>query len=137
MLRKLVALEIIFEIFRRESAPIDHTPLYYASSACAAFRFAFATRNIVTLFGRIVVSGTSGAGVGGMAGNPLAGAAGAAFNQVAGVTGNDVPEFRLTFRRCAFDLARRLNRDLRNIPSMPELLGSILARAETAAQGPA
>jgi len=33
MLRKLVALEIIFEIFRRESAPIDHTPLYYASSA--------------------------------------------------------------------------------------------------------
>ncbi len=32
MLRKLVALEIIFEIFRGESAPIDHTPLYYASS---------------------------------------------------------------------------------------------------------
>ena len=30
MLRKLVSLEIIFEIFRRESAPIDHTPLYYA-----------------------------------------------------------------------------------------------------------
>jgi hypothetical protein len=30
MLGKLVALEIIFEIFRCESAPIDHSPLYYA-----------------------------------------------------------------------------------------------------------
>jgi hypothetical protein len=70
-----------------------------------------------------------------MAGNPLAGAAGAAFNQVAGVIGNDVPEFRLIFGRGAFDLARRLNRDLRNIPRMPELLGSILTRAENAALG--
>ena len=76
-----------------------------------------------------------GAAVGGMAGNPLAGAAGAAFNQVAGVIGNDVPEFRLSFRLGAFDLARRLNRDLRNIPRMPELLGSILTRAENAALG--
>jgi len=109
--------------------------LYYASSACAAFRFAFATRNIVTLFGRIVVSGISGAAVGGMAGNPLAGAAGAVLTQAAGVIGNDVPEFRLIFGRGAFDLARRLNRDLRNIPRMPELLGSILTRAENAALG--
>jgi hypothetical protein len=70
-----------------------------------------------------------------MAGNPLAAAAGAVFNQVAGVIGNDVPEFRLIFRRGAFDLARRLNRDLRNIPRMPELLGSILTRAENAALG--
>ena len=135
MLRKLVSLEIIFEIFRRESAPIDHTPLYYASSACAAFRFAFATRNIVTLFGRIVVSGISGAAVGGMAGNPLAGAAGAVLTQAAGVIGNDVLEFRLIFRCGAFDLARRLNRDLRNIPRMPELLGPILTRTENAALG--
>ena len=69
-----------------------------------------------------------------MAGNPLAGTAGAVFNQVAGVISNDVPEFRLTFRRGAFDPARRLNRDLRNIPRMPELLGSILTRTEKAAQ---
>jgi hypothetical protein len=47
----------------------------------------------------------------------------------------DVPEFRQIFRRGAFDLARRSNRDLRNIPSMPELLGSILTRAENAALG--
>ena len=55
--------------------------------------------------------------------------------KVAGVTANDVPEFRLIFRRGGFDLARRLNRDLRNIPRMPELLGSILTRAENAALG--
>ena len=84
-----------------------------------------------------MISGIRGAAVGGMAGNPLAGAAGAVFNQVAGVIGNDVPEFRLISRRGAFDLARRLNRDLRNIPGMPELLGSILTRAENAAPGPA
>jgi hypothetical protein len=51
-----------------------------------------------------------------MAGNPLPGAAGAVFNQVAGVIGNEVPEFRVIFKCGAFDLARRLNRDLRNIP---------------------
>jgi hypothetical protein len=70
-----------------------------------------------------------------MAGNPWAGAAGAVFNQVAGAIGNDVPEFRLIFKRGAFDLARRLNLDLRTIPRMPELLGSILTRAENAARG--
>ena len=95
----------------------------------------FATRNIVTLLESVVVSGISGAAVGEMAGNLLAGAAGAAFNQVASVIGNDAPEFRLIFRRGAFDLARRLNRDLRSIPGMPELLGSILTRAENAALG--
>jgi len=95
----------------------------------------FATRNIVTPFEKIVISGISGAAVGGVAGNPLAGAAGAAFNQVAGVIGNDVPEFRLISRCGAFDLARRLNRGLRNIPRMPELLGFILTRAENAALG--
>ena len=57
------------------------------------------------------------------------------FNQFAGVIGNDAPEFRLNFRRGAFDLARRLNQDLRNIPRMPELLGSILTRTEIAALG--
>jgi hypothetical protein len=82
-----------------------------------------------------MISGNSGAAVGGMAGNPLVGAAGAVFNEVAGVIGNEVPEFRLIFKRGAFDLARRLNRDLRNIPRMPELLGSILTRAENAAPG--
>ena len=95
----------------------------------------FAASNIVTSLEKIVVSGIRGVAVGGMAGNPLAGAAGAVFNQVAGVIGNDVPEFRLIFGRGAFDLARRLNRDLRNIPRMPELLGSILTRAENAALG--
>jgi hypothetical protein len=69
----------------------------------------------------------------GVAGNPLAGAAGATFNQVAGVIGNDVPEFRLISRRGAFDLERKLNRDLRNIPRISELLGSILTRTEIAA----
>ena len=70
-----------------------------------------------------------------MAGHPSAGTAGAELNQVATVIGNDVPEFRLIFGRGAFDLARRLNRDLRNIPRMPELLGSILTRTENAALG--
>ena len=70
-----------------------------------------------------------------MAGNPLTGAASAVFNQVASVIGNDVPEFRLIFKCGAFDLARRLNMDLRNVPRMPELLGSILTSAENAALG--
>ena len=100
----------------------------------AAFHFVFASRNIVTPFEKIGVSGISGAAVGGMVGNPLAGAAGAAFNQAAGIR-NDVPEFRLISRRGAFDLARRLNRDLRNVPRMSKLLGSILTRAENAAFG--
>jgi hypothetical protein len=78
----------------------------------AAFHFEFATRNIVTLLENTVLLGISGVAVGELAGNALAGAAGAAFNRVAGVIGNDVPEFRLIFRRGAFDLARRLNRDL-------------------------
>ncbi len=82
---------------------------------------------------KVFFSGISGAAVGGMAGNPLAGAAGAIFNQVAGVIGNEVPEFGLISRCGAFDLARRLNRDLRDTPRMPELSGSILARAEHAA----
>jgi outer membrane lipoprotein SlyB len=56
-------------------------------------------RNIVRWFVEVVISGTSGAAFGGMAGNPLAGAAGAVFNQVAGVIGNEVPEFRLISRR--------------------------------------
>jgi hypothetical protein len=103
--------------------------------SCAAFHFVLATRNIVSLLEKVVPSGISRAAVGGMAGNPLAGAGGAVFNQVAGVIGNDVPEFRLILRRGAFDLARRLNRDLRNIPRMRELLGSILTRAENAALG--
>jgi len=55
--------------------------------------------------------------------------------EVTGVIGNDLPGFRLIFRCGAFELARRLNRDLRNIPRMPELLGSILTRAENAALG--
>ena len=70
-----------------------------------------------------------------MAGNPLAGGVGAVLDQVASIVGNEVPEFWLISRRGAFDLARRLNRDLRNIPRMPELLGSILTRAEIAALG--
>jgi len=40
--------------------------------SCAAFQFAFTTRNIVTLLEEVVISGISGAAVGGMAGNPLA-----------------------------------------------------------------
>jgi outer membrane lipoprotein SlyB len=61
--------------------------------------FVFATRKIAALLEKVVVSGISGAAVGGTACNPLAGAAGAAYNQVAGAIGNDVPKF---------DLARRL-----------------------------
>jgi hypothetical protein len=42
MLEEFVALEIILEVFGRESAPINHTPFYYGSaekvrSATAAF----------------------------------------------------------------------------------------------------
>jgi hypothetical protein len=32
MLEEFVALEIILEVFGRESAPIDHTPFYYGSA---------------------------------------------------------------------------------------------------------
>jgi hypothetical protein len=70
-----------------------------------------------------------------MTGDPLAGAAGAAFNQLSGVIGSGVPEFRLIFRRGAFDLARRLNKDLRTVSRMPELLRSILTHAEQAGLG--
>jgi len=47
--------------------------------SCAAFHFVSVTRNIVTLVETVLVSGISGATVGGMAGNPLAGATGATF----------------------------------------------------------
>ena len=70
-----------------------------------------------------------------MTGDPLAGAAGAVFNQLSSVIGSVVPEFRLIFRRGAFDLARRLNRDLRTVPRMPELLRPILTHAEQADLG--
>jgi hypothetical protein len=70
--------------------------------SCAAFRFVFATRNIVTLL-EIGVSGFGGVAVGGMAGNPMAGAAVAVLNPVATVIGNDVTEFRLISRHGAFD----------------------------------
>ena len=65
--------------------------------SCAAFHFVFATRNIVTLFEKVVVSGISGAAVGAIAGKSRAGAAGAVFNQVAGVFGNEVSKFRRIF----------------------------------------
>jgi hypothetical protein len=32
MLEEFVTLEIILEVFGRESAPIDHTPFYYGSA---------------------------------------------------------------------------------------------------------
>jgi len=32
MLKELVALEIVLEVFGRESAPINHTSLYYGSA---------------------------------------------------------------------------------------------------------
>jgi hypothetical protein len=70
-----------------------------------------------------------------MTGNPLAGAAGAVLNQLSGVIGSGVPEFRLIFRRGAFDLAQRLNTDLRTVPRMPELLRSVLTHAEQADLG--
>ena len=60
-------------------------------------------------------------------------AAGAALNQAASIIGNQVPESRAVFRCGAFDLARRLNRDLRNVPRMPQLLSSILTRTGIAA----
>ena len=41
----------------------------------------------------------------------------------------------MIFRRAAFDLARRFNRDLRNVPRMPELLRPILIYAEQADLG--
>ena len=43
--------------------------------------------------------------------------------------------FGLIFRCGAFDWARRINRDLRTVPRMPELLSSILTRTENAALG--
>jgi hypothetical protein len=84
---------------------------------------------------KILVSGVSGAAVGAVTGDPLAGAAGAVFNQLFSVIGSGVPEFRLIFRRGAFDLARRLNRDLRTVPRMPELLRCVLTHAEQADLG--
>jgi hypothetical protein len=37
VLEDFVALEIILEVFRRESAPIDHTPFYYGGVAQTLF----------------------------------------------------------------------------------------------------
>jgi hypothetical protein len=84
---------------------------------------------------RVFAWGLGGAAVGGLAGHPLAGAAGAVVTQAAAVTGSAVPEFRMIFRRGAFDLARRLNTDLRTVPRMPELLRSILTHTEQADLG--
>ena len=42
------------------------------SPTLPAFHFVFATRNIATPVEKVVISGISGAAVGGMAGNPLA-----------------------------------------------------------------
>jgi len=87
----------------------------------ATFHFVFATRHILTLLEKVVVSGISGAAVGRMAGNPLAVAVALAFklntwnharraNRTTGLVLRQPPEFRLISRRGAFDLARRLNR---------------------------
>jgi hypothetical protein len=84
---------------------------------------------------KVFAWGLGGAVVGGLAGHPLAGAAGAVVTQAAGVIGSAVPEFRIIFRRGAFDLARRLNTDLRTVPRMPELLRSVLTHAEQADLG--
>lgn len=84
---------------------------------------------------KVVTSGLGGAAVGALTGAPIAGAAGGVVNQVAGVISNNAPEFRVIFRRGAFDLARRLNRDLRTIPRIPELLRSILTPTEQADLG--
>jgi len=54
-------------------------PRHCSSPTLPAFYFVFATKNIVTLLEKVVVSGISGAAVGGMAGNPLAGADALAF----------------------------------------------------------
>ena len=93
------------------------------------------TMSPVRTLWKVFTSALGGAAGGAIAGHPLAGAAGAIFNQAAGVIGHDVPEFRLIFRCGAFDLARRLNRDLRKLPRISQLLGSILTRAEIATLG--
>jgi hypothetical protein len=79
---------------------------------------------------KVFTCGLGGAAVGGLAGHPLAGAAAAVVAHVAGAIGDAVPEFRIIFRRGAFDVARRINRDMRTVPRMPELLRSILTHAE-------
>jgi len=84
---------------------------------------------------KIGTAAVAGAVVGAMGGSPFVGAAAAVVNQAANVIGNVVLEFRVLFRRGAFDLARRLNRDLREIPRMPELLRPILTQEEQSKLG--
>jgi hypothetical protein len=76
-----------------------------------------------------------GAAVGALGGEPAVGAAAAAINQAANTICRAELDFRIIFRAGAFDLARRVNHDLRQIPRMPELLGPILTDAERAALG--
>ncbi len=76
-----------------------------------------------------------GAAVGALGGEPAVGAAAAAIYQAANAICEAELDFRIIFRAGAFDLARRVNHDLRQIPRMPELLGPILTDAERAALG--
>lgn len=79
---------------------------------------------------QITAAAVGGAVVGGMARAPVAGAAAAAVNQAArAITGNQT-EFRLLFRRGAFDLARRVNQNLQGIERMPDLLRPLLTASE-------
>lgn len=84
---------------------------------------------------QIGTAAIGGALVGAMAGNALAGAAGGAANQAARAIGGNEVEFRTLFRRGAFDLARRVNQNLRQFPRIPDLLRPILTEEERVALG--
>ncbi len=75
-----------------------------------------------------------GAAVGALQGNPVAGAAAAVVNEAAHALGNQ-GEFRALFRRGAFDLARRVNVNLQQVPRIPELMRPLLTAAERANLG--
>ena|SRR5947209_2093429 len=89
----------------------------------------------VRMLWQIGVAAMGGAVVGAIARAPLAGGTAAAVNQAArAVLGNET-EFRVLFRRGAFDLARRVNMELRQIARIPELLRPLLTDAERRSLG--
>jgi len=78
---------------------------------------------------KLLTAAVGGAAVGQLAGgHPAVGAAIGTVNQAREVIGGADP--RAILARGAFDLARRINRDLREVPRMPELLRPLLTHQE-------
>jgi hypothetical protein len=86
---------------------------------------------------QIGVGAMQGAGVAEIVGGrPIIGAAVGAANEAANeIRAAQDLDFRAIFRRGAFDLARRVNIGLRDVPRMPDLLGPLVSDAERESLG--